>query len=106
MIRNKDGDVLRAPPGVVFVADDKYANLTTQEIYDLLSQAEQERAEIDAVRVKEQAAGKKLQEERDWYKQQMDRFVNDNGGLNRTVLDLIDLLNRKNAIVAYYDNRD
>ena len=49
---------------------------------------------------------KKLQEERDWYKQQMDRFVNDNGGLNRTVLDLIDLLNRKNAIVAYYDNRD
>ena len=92
MIRNKDGDVLRAPPGVVFVADDKYANLTTQEIYDLLSQAEQERAEIDAVRVKEQ--------------EQMDKFVRENSGLRRSLLDMLELLNQKNAIVAYYDNRE
>ena len=106
MIRNKDGDVLRAPPGVMFVADDKYANLTTQEIYDLLSQAEQERAEIDAVRVKEQAAGNKMQEERDWCKQQMDKFVRENSVLRRSLLDLTELLNQKNALVAYYDNRD
>ena len=64
------------------------------------------RAEIDAVRVKEQAAGNKMQEERDWYKQQMDKFVRENSGLRRSLLDMLELLNQKNSIVAYYDNRD
>ena len=49
---------------------------------------------------------KKLQEERDWYKQQMDKFVRENSGLRRSLLDMLELLNQKNAIVAYYDNRD
>jgi len=54
----------------------------------------------------EEAQIKKLQEERDWYKQQMDKFVRENSGFRRTVLDLTELLNQKNSIVAYYDNRD
>ena len=54
----------------------------------------------------EEAQIKKLQEERDWYKQQMDKFIRENNGLRRSLLDMLELLNQKNSIVAYYDNRD